>query len=231
MPEVTPKLDPSWLAVLADQFEQPYMQKLRAFLAEDKKTHTIYPAGPDMFNAYNYTPFDQVRVVILGQDPYHGPNQAHGLSFSVPVGEKVPPSLVNIFKELSADLGVCNPGHGYLAEWARRGVFLLNASLTVRAGLANSHKGKGWESFTTRTVEVLNEQRDHLVFMLWGSNAQKNEGLIDHDRHLVLTCPHPSPLSASRGFFGCRHFSIANSYLQTHGYAPIDWQLSTAGDA
>ena len=185
------------------------MQQLRAFLKEEKKSHAIYPRGPDIFNAFNHTPFDRVRVVILGQDPYHNPGEAHGLCFSVQPGVKLPPSLVNIFKELETDLGVPSPDHGCLTSWAQQGVFLLNSKLTVRAHQANSHRNRGWETFTTRAIELLNEKRQHLVFILWGASAQKNATLINEDRHLILQGPHPSPLSAYRGFFGCRHFSIA----------------------
>lgn len=212
--------------MLRDEFRQPYMQALREFLASEKqKGRIIYPPGPLIFNALDSTPFEQVKVVILGQDPYHGPGQAHGLCFSVNPGVALPPSLQNIFKELEADLGIASPGHGCLASWAAQGVLLLNAVLTVEAGKAASHEGKGWERFTDRVVEVLNQGRENLVFLLWGSYAQRKGALIDRNRHLVLASPHPSPLSASRGFFGNRHFSRANAYLRNTGEGEIDWRL------
>ena len=220
------KLEPGWLAVLGDQFEKPYMTQLRGFLqAEKQQVKVIYPRGSLWFNAFNTTPFDKVKVVILGQDPYHGPNQAHGLCFSVLPGVQTPPSLVNIYKELHADLGIPPARHGCLNHWARQGVLLLNATLTVEQGNAGAHQGKGWETFTDAAVHALNEQREHLVFMLWGSYAQKKGDFIDTRRHLVLKAPHPSPLSAHRGFLGCRHFSRANAYLVENGQTPIDWAL------
>jgi uracil-DNA glycosylase len=216
----------AWQRVVGDQFDQPYMQTLHTFLdAEKQAGQVIYPKGSDIFNALNHTPFERVRVVILGQDPYHGPNQAHGLCFSVQEGVPPPPSLVNIFKELQDDLGVSPPHHGTLTSWTAQGVLLLNAVLTVRQASAGSHQGKGWETFTDRIVQVLNEQRDHLVFLLWGSYAIKKGQWIDRQKHLVLTAPHPSPLSAYRGFLGCRHFSQANAYLERNGLAAIDWRL------
>jgi len=185
----------------------------------------IYPPGEQIFSALNATSFDQVRVVILGQDPYHGPSQAHGLCFSVQPGVPVPPSLKNIYKELQQDLGITIPAHGCLTHWAQQGVLLLNAVLTVQAGQANSHRGQGWEQFTDRIIALLNENATNLVFMLWGSYAQRKGAMIDRQRHLVLQAPHPSPLSAHRGFFGNGHFSRANEYLQQHGLPPVDWQL------
>lgn len=220
------KLDPSWLDVVGDEFEKPYMAALKTFLLGEKRAgKVIYPPGELWFNALNSTPFDRVRVVILGQDPYHGPGQAHGLCFSVLPGVPAPPSLVNIFKELESDLGVAVPNHGYLQHWADQGVLLLNSVLTVERGRAGSHQGRGWETFTDSCIAHLNRERENLVFLLWGSYALKKGQLIDRRRHLVLEAPHPSPLSAHRGFFGCRHFSKANRYLKEHGQPPIDWAL------
>lgn len=220
------QLDASWLAVLKDEFQQPYMQQLREFLvAEKNKNKVIYPPGGQWFAAFNKTPFDQVKVVILGQDPYHGPNQAHGLCFSVQPGVAIPPSLINIYKELQSDLGLPFANHGCLNHWAEQGVLLLNATLTVERGNAGAHQGKGWETFTDKAIEALNRERDHLVFLLWGSYAQKKGAFIDREKHCVLKAPHPSPLSAHRGFLGCRHFSKANDYLRETGQAPIDWAL------
>jgi uracil-DNA glycosylase len=222
----TIKLHDSWLSRLDDQFELPYMRKLRDFLLT-RKAHraVIYPPGAEIFNAMNSTPFEQVRVVILGQDPYHGPGQAHGLCFSVLPGVRIPPSLANIYREIQADLGIAPPHHGYLQSWAEQGVFLLNAVLTVERGQAGSHQGKGWERFTDTIVQLLNDEREGLVFMLWGSYAMKKGAVIDSRKHLVLKAPHPSPLSAHRGFLGCRHFSTANEYLQQHQQQPIDWSV------
>lgn len=221
------KMHPSWLEVLGKQFEQPYMQSLKQFLLAQKEAgKVIYPAAELWFNALNSTPFEEVRVVILGQDPYHGPGQAHGLCFSVQPGVAVPPSLKNMFKELHSDLGIAIPQHGCLQYWAEQGVLLLNATLTVERGRAGSHQGRGWEQFTDRTIELLNQGREGLVFMLWGSYAQKKGQLIDASKHLVLKAPHPSPLSAHRGFLGCRHFSQANTYLKAHGQSPIDWNIN-----
>jgi len=228
MSDRTVRLEASWKAALADQFEQPYMQSLRAFLAAEKQARrVVYPPGDRMFAALDLCPLDATRVVIIGQDPYHGPGQAHGLSFSVPTGVPQPPSLVNIFREINDDLGTperrLDTVRGCLEPWAGQGVLLLNAVLTVAAGQAGAHQNKGWETFTDRIVGVLNAEREHLVFMLWGAYAQRKGAMVDRQRHLVLTAPHPSPLSAHRGFFGCRHFSRANAYLEAHGYAPIDW--------
>ena len=222
----TVKLEPSWLNVLGGEFDQPYMQQLREFLVQQKGAgRVIYPPSSQWFSAFNSTPFDQVRVVILGQDPYHGPNQAHGLCFSVMPGVKVPPSLMNIFKELQDDLAVQPPAHGCLTSWAEQGVLLLNATLTVEQANAGAHQGKGWERFTDQAIRALNDQRHGIVFLLWGSYAQKKGAFIDQSRHLVLKSVHPSPLSAYRGFLGCKHFSMANNYLQQEGQPAIDWQL------
>lgn len=217
---------------MGDEFDQPYMGKLKQFLEEEKgKGKIIYPAGSNWFSAFNYTPFDQVKVVILGQDPYHGPHQAHGLCFSVLPGVVVPPSLRNMYQELQTDVGMSAPDHGCLTSWAEQGVLLLNATLTVEQGNAGAHQGKGWEQFTDRAVQVLNEQQDGLVFLLWGSYAQKKGAFIDTGRHLVLKAPHPSPLSAYRGFFGCKHFSLANQYLTQKGLPAIDWTLPSVTEA
>lgn len=220
------KLHPSWLAAMGSEFDKPYMIQLKQFLAEEKaKGKVIYPVGADWFSAFNNTPFDQVKVVILGQDPYHGPHQAHGLCFSVRPGVAIPPSLRNMCQELQSDLGISLPEHGCLTHWAKQGVLLLNATLTVEQGNAGAHQGKGWEQFTDRAVQVLNEQKEGLVFLLWGSYAQKKGAFIDTSKHLVLKAPHPSPLSAYRGFFGCKHFSQVNQYLKQRGLVAIDWQL------
>jgi uracil-DNA glycosylase len=218
------RLEPGWKQVLASEFSSDYMMQLRAFLlAEKQQGKVVYPPGPQIFNAFEHTPFDQVKVVILGQDPYHGPGQAHGLCFSVPEGIPPPPSLINIFKEISRDCGTPMSRNGNLEHWADQGVLLLNATLTVVQGQAGAHQGKGWERFTDAVIDRLNRERDGLVFMLWGSYAQKKGALIDRQRHLVLTAPHPSPLSAHRGFIGCGHFSKANEYLRSHGKQPVSW--------
>ena len=220
------QMEPGWKAALGTEFDSEYMLALRAFLLEEKKRgKVVYPPGPQIFNAFNTTPFDKVKVVILGQDPYHGPGQAHGLSFSVPAGVPPPPSLQNIFKEIHRDLGIDMPRTGCLVPWAEQGVLLLNAVLTVEQRQAASHQGKGWERFTDAAIDHLNRERQGLVFMLWGSYAQRKGNLIDRKRHLVLTAPHPSPLSAHRGFIGCGHFSSANDWLVQQGKAPIDWRL------
>ncbi|HEV7491719.1 MAG TPA: uracil-DNA glycosylase [Rhodanobacteraceae bacterium] len=225
------KLEPSWKEQVGQWFERPEMKALGEFLREEKrKGKTIYPAGANIFAALNATPFDKVKVVILGQDPYHGPNQAHGLCFSVMPGVPPPPSLENIFAEMQRDLGIARPDHGCLISWARQGVLLLNAVLTVEQGLAGSHQGKGWEGFTDACVDALNRGREGLVFMLWGSYAQAKGKLIDRQRHLVLKAPHPSPLSAYRGFMGSGHFSRANEYLEKHGQKPVDWRLPQASE-
>jgi len=224
------RLEPGWKAQLLAELDKPYMQQLKEFLKDEhSRRRTIYPRSPEYFAALDLTPFDQVKVVILGQDPYHGPNQAHGLCFSVRLGVDPPPSLVNIYKELQADLGIEPPAHGFLESWALRGVLLLNSVLTVERGRAGSHAGKGWEQFTDRIVELLNREREHLAFVLWGSYAQRKGQFIDRKRHLVITSPHPSPLSARRGFFGSRPFSRINRYLEETAQAPIDWGLPRSG--
>lgn len=223
------RLEPGWKRVLAAEFDSDYMARLRAFLLEEKQQgKQVYPPGSLIFNAFDHTPFDQVKVVILGQDPYHGPGQAHGLCFSVPEGVAPPPSLLNIFKEISRDFGTPMSRNGNLEHWADQGVLLLNATLTVLQGQAGAHQGKGWERFTDAVIAHLNSDRDGIVFMLWGSYAQKKGALIDRQRHLVLTAPHPSPLSAHRGFIGCGHFSQANRWLQSRGATPIDWTPAAA---
>ncbi len=225
------KLEASWKARVGDYFERPEMLALSAFLrAELRAGKAIYPPPKRIFAALNATPFEAVKVVILGQDPYHGPNQAHGLCFSVLPGVPAPPSLENIFKEIERDLRIPRPDHGCLIPWARQGVLLLNAVLTVERGLAGSHQGKGWEGFTDAVVDHLNRERENLVFLLWGSYAQAKGKLIDTRRHLVLKAPHPSPLSAHRGFIGCGHFSKANAWLREHGLAEIDWRLPPAAE-
>ena len=224
--EKSGQLEASWQAVIGEEFNKPYMQALRAFLKREKMAgKTIFPPSPLIFNAFNHTPFDQVRVVIIGQDPYHGPSQAHGLSFSVPQGVALPPSLKNIFKEIEADLGLKMSEQGDLTAWADQGVLLLNATLTVEMANAGSHQKRGWESFTDAAISALNQHRDGLVFVLWGSYAQKKGEMIDSHRHLVLSSPHPSPLSAHRGFFGNHQFSAINAYLLQRGETPINWQL------
>jgi len=220
------QLEESWLSRLQDQFDQPYMHELREFLMTRKRHRAvIYPPGGLIFNALNSTPFEKVGVVILGQDPYHGPGQAHGLCFSVLPGVRTPPSLANIYREIHSDLGIARPTHGNLQSWADQGVLLLNAVLTVESGQAGSHQGKGWETFTDAVVQALTDGREGLVFMLWGSYAQKKGAVIDRRKHLVLKAPHPSPLSAHRGFLGCKHFSLANDYLVQHQQSPIDWSV------
>lgn len=223
---------PSWQHALHDEFSAPYMLELKQFLRTEKDSHkVIYPHSNHWFHALETTPLNEVKVVILGQDPYHQPGQAHGLCFSVKPGVKTPPSLVNIYKELNNDLGITPVSHGYLENWAKQGVLLLNAVLTVEDSKANAHQGKGWELFTDKVISTVNEQCEHVVFMLWGSYAQKKGSVIDPQKHLVLKAPHPSPLSAHRGFFGCKHFSQANAYLQQHGAVPVDWQLAEQIDA
>ena len=218
------QLEDSWLQVLGNEFEQEYMQQLRSFLqAEKAARRLIYPPGPQIFNAFKHTPLPKVKVIILGQDPYHGPGQAHGLCFSVPEGIDIPPSLRNIYRELEQDLGVPAPRHGCLTAWAEQGVLLLNSVLSVRRGQAASHQGRGWEQFTDRVIAVINEQLQGAVFMLWGSYAQRKGAMVNAGKHLLLKAPHPSPLSAHRGFFGCRHFSRANDYLQQQGQTPVNW--------
>ena len=220
------KLEDSWKKILFKEFGEGYMRSLRQFLLNEKaKGKQIFPPGDEIFTALNTTAFDNVNVVILGQDPYHGAGQAHGLCFSVKHDVEIPPSLVNIYKELESDLGLIQPAHGCLTYWAEQGVLLLNAVLTVEAERAASHQGKGWEQFTDKIVAILNEKKMGIVFILWGSYAQKKGAIIDRQKHLVLQSPHPSPLSASRGFFGNHHFSKANDYLENQGKTPINWQL------
>lgn len=214
-----------WKDLLDDEFNKEYYQTLRNFLTNEYKTKTIYPDKYDIFNALHFTSYKDIKVVILGQDPYHGPGQAHGLSFSVNPGIKIPPSLLNIYKELNSDLGCYIPNNGYLKKWADQGVLLLNTSLTVRAGEANSHKSIGWEIFTDRIISLVNEKEDPVVFLLWGNNAIKKKNLITNKKHLILTYVHPSPLSASRGFFGSKPFSKINNFLISVNKKPIDWQI------
>ncbi len=224
--EVNPKIEASWLEQMGDEFKKPYFAELKKFLMEERRLgNPVYPPGSLIFNAFNQTPFNDVKVVILGQDPYHGPGQAHGLCFSVQVGVRPPPSLHNIFKELQEDVGFTPPGHGCLERWAKQGVLMLNSCLTVRQYQPGSHHGKGWEQFTGAAIEKLATQREGLVFLLWGRPAQERGQFIDRTRHYILTAPHPSPFSADRGFFGCRHFSKTNKYLEAMGKPPIDWQL------
>ena len=217
------KMEPSWKTRLAGEFEKDYFVKLTDFVRQEYRQATVYPSGPNIFNAFAHCPFDRVKVVIIGQDPYHEPGQAHGLCFSVQDGTPFPPSIQNIFKEITDDLGRPRPTSGDLTRWADQGVLLLNATLTVRAHRAGSHQGHGWETFTDAAIRCLNAERQHLVYMLWGAYAQKKGASIDTSRNLVLTSPHPSPLSAHRGFFGNRHFSRANDYLVALGESPIDW--------
>jgi len=228
MTQINPTIEESWKKVLDGEFRKPYFPVLKNFLVDEKKKYTIYPPGPRIFAAFNHTPFHKVKVVILGQDPYHGPGQAHGLCFSVPMGVQQPPSLKNIFIELQSDLNIPIPKHGNLERWAEQGVLLLNATLTVRANQAGSHQKKGWEIFTDKVIETLSEKRENLVFLLWGNYAIQKSALIDPGKHLILKSVHPSPLSASRGFFGCRHFSKANGYLDQKNIEPVNWNLNPA---
>ena len=218
-------IEKSWKKLLNEEFGSPYFSLLKEFLVEEKKHHTVYPPGKFIFNAYDSTPVEKVKVILLGQDPYHGEGQAHGLCFSVQYGIKPPPSLVNIFKELNGDIGINLPSHGNLQKWAAQGVLLLNATLTVRANQPRSHFNKGWEKFTDATIKKISETRSNLVFLLWGNDAKLKEPLIDTSKHMVLKAAHPSPFSANNGFFGCHHFSKTNAYLENHGLAPIDWSL------
>lgn len=220
----TPKIEVNWLNALRAEFDKDYFSKLKAFLEEEKRQARLFPPGSLIFNAFNLTPFEEVKVVILGQDPYHGLGQAHGLCFSVPDGVKAPPSLVNIFKEIQSDLGIEMPKTGNLSKWAAQGVLLLNATLTVRENQPGSHQNKGWEQFTDAVIKTLSDQKKGLVFLLWGNYAKNKAVLIDSSRHLVLTAPHPSPL-ARGGFFGCRHFSKTNEYLAAQGKTPVDWRV------
>ncbi|NJP06447.1 MAG: uracil-DNA glycosylase [Chloroflexaceae bacterium] len=215
----------TWHEILGDELEKPYMHKLQAFLAAEREEYTIYPPKQQVFSALELTPYERVSVLILGQDPYHGPNQAHGLCFSVQPGVRPPPSLINIFKELQSDLDCPIPRHGYLVKWAEQGVLLLNAVLTVRAGQANSHKDRGWETFTDTIIRAVNDKPEPVVFVLWGAYAQKKLKLIDTERHVIVKSAHPSPLSAQNGFFGSKPFSTINAALAAHGKPPIDWQL------
>jgi len=217
------RIEHSWKRALGEQFSSAYFHDLTNYVREEYQTCSVYPPPKLVFNAFDRCPFDRVKVVVIGQDPYHGPGQAHGLCFSVPEGIKIPPSLVNIYKEIRSDLGVEVPSSGNLERWADQGVLLLNATLTVRAGEAGSHQGRGWEEFTDAAIRALSEQREHLVFMLWGNYARKKKTLIDTEKHLVLESAHPSPLSAHNGFFGCKHFSQANAYLGGHHVSPITW--------
>lgn len=225
MAEINPQIAESWKAVLNEEFQKPYFAQLKQFLVEERASQVIYPPGSLIFNAFNQTPFDKVSVVILGQDPYHGEMQAHGLSFSVPQGVKAPPSLVNIFKELQSDLGIPIPKHGNLEAWAKQGVLLLNATLTVRANQAGSHQKRGWENFTDAVIAQLSAQRQGLVFLLWGRYAHAKSDLIDKNKHFILTAAHPSPLSAYNGFMGCKHFSKTNQLLLQQGKQAIEWRL------
>lgn len=220
------QLEPEWKEKLLDEFSKPYMRQLKAFLQEEQRHYTVFPPNASIFNAFNQTPFYTVKVVILGQDPYHNVGQAHGLSFSVPRGVDIPPSLRNIYKELQSDIADFKiPTHGELSGWARQGVLLLNATLTVRAHTAGSHQKKGWEQFTDQAIRALSAGREGIIFLLWGRFAQQKAALIDSQRHHILMAAHPSPLSAYNGFFGCGHFSKANDFLRVQGKSPIDWQL------
>ena len=225
MQKIDPVIEAGWKSVLMDQFQSAYFESLKEFLVEEKKKYTLYPPGNLIFNAFQRTPFDRVKVVILGQDPYHGKGQGHGLCFSVPQGIPKPPSLVNIFKELHSDLDIPIPEHGNLEKWADQGVLLINATLTVRDSQAGSHQKRGWETFTNRVIEVVSQEKSGVVFLLWGRFAQAKESLIDSGKHLILKSAHPSPLSAYNGFFGCQHFSKTNDYLKKQGQTGIDWTL------
>lgn len=226
MSKIQPQIEQSWKEIMEEEFEKPYFTELKDFLITEKSQYTVYPPGPSIFEAFNKTPFHKVKVVMLGQDPYHGPGQAHGLCFSVPDGIAFPPSLQNILTELKNDIGIQLPRSGNLTDWAERGVLLLNATLTVRANTAGSHQGKGWELFTDAVIRKLSEKREKLVFLLWGKFAQDKRQLIDTSRHFILEAPHPSPLSAYRGFFGCKAFSRTNEILVKAGLDQIDWRLS-----
>ena len=226
MPSINPEIEESWKQILQQEFESEYFAKLKAFLLEDKKKYVVYPPGKQIFSAFNLTPFNNVKVVILGQDPYHGTGQAHGLCFSVQDGIKPPPSLINIYKEIEDDLGIkMNTSKGNLEEWAKQGVLLLNATLTVRANIAGSHQNKGWENFTDYVIKALSDNKKGLVFILWGNFAQAKAKLIDSSKHFILKSAHPSPLSVYRGFYGCRHFSKTNELLKSIGEKEIDWRI------
>jgi uracil-DNA glycosylase len=221
-----PKINNDWLDVIGDEFQKPYYSELRRFLIQEYRTRWIYPAADDIFNAFHFTPLRDVKVLLLGQDPYHNVNQAIGASFAVPPDQKeIPPSLVNIYQELCDDLACYIPNNGYLKKWADQGVLLLNSVLTVRAHQANSHRGKGWEAFTDAVIRAVNAQDRPIAYFLWGRPAQEKKRMLNNPHHLVLEAPHPSPLSAHRGFFGCRHFSKANAFFEANGVAPIDWQI------
>ena len=225
MTAINPKIEESWKILLSDEFNKNYFTELKQFLLEEKKQHTIYPRGSDIFNAFNFTPFEKIKVVILGQDPYHGNRQAHGLSFSVPNGVKKPPSLKNIFKELAEDLQIPIPETGNLTSWAKQGVLLLNATLTVRSKKAGSHQKKGWEKFTDAIIQKISTEKEGVIFLLWGRFAQDKVKLIDKNKHQILTAPHPSPFSAYSGFFGCKHFSKTNTILKEQGLIEINWTI------
>lgn len=225
MTQVNPTIEKGWKEALQAEFSSSYFSSLKEFLVEEKKKNKVYPPGISIFNAFNFTPFNQVRVVILGQDPYHGAGQAHGLCFSVPKGIKPPPSLVNIFKELNKDLGMPIPNHGNLEKWAKQGIMLLNATLTVRASQAGSHQGKGWEQFTDSVIRTISEKKEGVIFILWGRFAQAKENLINQEKHYILKAAHPSPFSAYNGFFGCKHFSKTNELLSNQDLPMIDWTL------
>lgn len=225
MAAINPIIEEGWKKILWEEFQSPYFSELKKFLKEETASQTIYPPGKLIFNAFQHTPFDRVKVVILGQDPYHGAGQAHGLCFSVPHGIKAPPSLVNIFKELQSDVGITVPSHGNLEPWARQGVLLLNATLSVRAGEAGSHQNRGWETFTNAVIKKISLEKSNVVFLLWGRYAQAKEDLVDGEKHLVLKAAHPSPFSAYNGFFGCRHFSKTNSFLEGKGLQAVNWTL------
>jgi len=226
MEKIQPQIENSWQVKLSEEFNSKYFHELKKFLLEEKKHYAIYPPGNQIFTAFNLTPFNDVKVVIIGQDPYHGKGQAHGLCFSVAKGIKKPPSLVNIFKEIQNDLGFVIPEHGNLEYWAKQGVLLLNATLTVRAGQAGSHQNKGWELFTDAVIKKLSEDKENLIFLLWGNFAIAKKALINSNKHHILTAPHPSPFSAHSGFLGCRHFSRANELLTKCGSKPINWQIT-----
>lgn len=225
MTNISPKIEESWKEQLKDEFFSPYFIKLKNFLIEEKRLYKIYPPGSEIFNAFNLTPFNDVKVVIIGQDPYHGSGQAHGLCFSVQTGIKPPPSLVNIFKELHDDVGITIPNHGNLETWAKQGVLLLNATLTVRDSQAGSHQKQGWETFTDSVIKKISEKKNGVIFILWGKFAQDKANLIDKNKHHILTAAHPSPFSAYNGFFGCKHFSKTNEILKNSGIKEIDWQV------
>ena len=225
MTAINPKIEESWKILLSDEFNKNYFIELKQFLLEEKKQHIIYPRGSDIFNAFNFTPFEKIKVVILGQDPYHGNRQAHGLSFSVPDGVKKPPSLKNIFKELAEDLQIPIAKTGNLTSWAKQGVLLLNATLTVRSKKAGSHQKKGWEKFTDAIIQKISTEKEGVIFLLWGRFAQDKVKLIDKNKHQILTAPHPSPFSAYSGFFGCKHFSKTNAILKEQGLIEINWTI------